>query len=75
MHPRVLCLLMIDRLDDPTVCRATLDLRYRLAAQMVAEQGEEVWRDGEPVLDPESAQIVAEMRADPRFRAKSQRRF
>ena len=43
--------------------------------RIIAEQGENVWRDGEPVLDPESAQIVAEMRADPRFRAKSQRRF
>jgi hypothetical protein len=43
--------------------------------RIVEEQGDAVWRDGAPVVNPESAQIVETMRHDPKFKAKPQRRF
>ena len=43
--------------------------------RIIGEQGEAVWKDGGPVLEPGSALIVEAMRADPKFRAKPSRRF
>lgn len=48
--------------------------------RLVEEHGDKVWRGqplgaGEPVVNPESEQIVAAMRQDPRFKARPQRRF
>ena len=40
--------------------------------RIIDEQGESVWKDGEPVLEPQSAKIAEAMRADPRFEAKPQ---
>ena len=43
--------------------------------RIIGEQGEAVWKDNEPVLEPGSAPIVEAMRADPKFRARPSRRF
>ena len=39
--------------------------------RLVGELGEAAWKDGEPVLEPGSAEIAEAMRADPKFRAKT----
>ena len=43
--------------------------------RIIGENGESVWKDGGPVLDPQSTDTVAAMRADPKFEARSQHRF
>jgi len=43
--------------------------------RIVEEQGSKVWRDGAPVYDPKSAKITEEMRANPKFQAKRQKRY
>ena len=42
--------------------------------RLVEQKGDEVWRDGEPVIDPSSDKAVKALRADPKFRAKPQKR-
>jgi len=43
--------------------------------RIVEEQGEAVWRHGQPVFDAGTADILVQMRQDPKFKAKPQRRF
>jgi hypothetical protein len=43
--------------------------------RIVETGGDSVWNQSEPVLDPQSAQIVEAMRRDAKFKAKPQRRF
>ncbi len=43
--------------------------------RIIREQGEKVWKDGAPVLDPKSEPAVQQIRADPKFKAKPQKRY
>ena len=43
--------------------------------RIIGQEGEAVWQNGRPVLDPESNRIVQDLRADPRFKPKPQHRF
>jgi hypothetical protein len=43
--------------------------------RIIQKQGEKVWKDGKPVVDPNSDKIVKEMRANLKFKAKPQKRY
>ncbi len=43
--------------------------------RIIEEQGKKVWRDGIPIPDPESEKTVREIRANPKFKAKPQKRY
>jgi hypothetical protein len=43
--------------------------------RIIQQQGEKVWKDGKPVLDPKSAEFVKEIRANPKYKAKPQKRY
>ncbi|MFC1608210.1 hypothetical protein ACFL47_09585, partial [Candidatus Latescibacterota bacterium] len=43
--------------------------------RIIEEQGKKVWKDGQPVLDKKSAKIVEEIRANPKFKARPQKRY
>jgi hypothetical protein len=43
--------------------------------RIIQQQGDKVWKDGKPVLDPKSDSIVQQMRANPKFKAKPQKRY
>ena len=43
--------------------------------RIIQQQGEKVWKDGKPVLDPKSEEIVKQIRANPKFKAKPQKRY
>ncbi|MCE5252512.1 hypothetical protein LLG96_20105 [bacterium] len=43
--------------------------------RIIEEQGTKVWKDGQPVLDPKSDDTVKAMRANPKFKAKPQKRY
>jgi len=43
--------------------------------RIIQQQGRKVWKDGKPVFDPKSEKIVAEIRANPKFKAKPQKRY
>lgn len=43
--------------------------------RIIEEQGAKVWKDGQPVYDSKSAQAVADIRANPKFKAKPVKRY
>lgn len=43
--------------------------------RIILQQGEKVWKDGKPVLDPKSGEIAKQIRADTKFKAKPQKRY
>jgi len=43
--------------------------------RIIEEEGSKVWKDGAPVYDRKSEEIVADMRADPKFKAKPVKRY
>jgi hypothetical protein len=43
--------------------------------RIIREQGEKVWKDGQPVLDPKSEPVVQKIRANSKFKAKPQKRY
>ena len=43
--------------------------------RIVQQQGEKVWKDGKPALDPKSEDLVKQIRANPKFKAKPQKRY
>ena len=43
--------------------------------RIIEQQGTKVWKDGKPVLDPKSEKAVQEIRANPKFKAKPQKRY
>jgi len=43
--------------------------------RIIQQQGEKVWKDGKPVLDPKSDDIVKQIRANSKFKAKPQKRY
>jgi len=43
--------------------------------RIIEEQGKKVWKDGTPKFDPKSKKTVREIRANPKFKAKPQKRY
>ena len=43
--------------------------------RIIQQQGEKVWKDGKPALDPKSEDMVKQIRVNPRFKAKPQKRY
>ena len=43
--------------------------------RIIEEQVGKVWKNGQPMLDPKSEKIVQEIRANPKFKAKPQKRY
>jgi hypothetical protein len=43
--------------------------------RIIREQGAKIWKGGAPVLDPKSESIVQQLRVNPKFKAKPQKRY
>lgn len=43
--------------------------------RIIQQQGDKVWKDGKPVYDPKTEATIKLIRADPKFKAKPQKRY
>jgi hypothetical protein len=43
--------------------------------RIIQQQGDKVWKDGAPVLDPKSEPVIQQIRANSKFKAKPQKRY